>query len=107
MRFNRLPRVIVKGFLHAYRTIISPIMPPTCRFDPTCSAYALEAVDRHGAAKGSLLAARRILRCQPWYRGPMIDPVPAAIDWPSLISYKRIDPGAAAPFKKDDDHEQP
>ncbi len=62
-----------------YRKFLSPLFPPTCRFTPTCSAYALEAVHRHGAGKGLLLAARRILRCHPftWLGGSSgFDPVP-------------------------------
>ena len=49
-----------------YRKVISPLLPPMCRFHPSCSAYAAEALTRHGAARGSYLAARRLLRCGPW-----------------------------------------
>ncbi|MFB9755704.1 membrane protein insertion efficiency factor YidD [Paenibacillus hodogayensis] len=58
-----------------YRTWISPLKPPTCRFYPTCSAYALEAIELHGAAKGSWLAAKRICKCHPFHPGGF-DPVP-------------------------------
>ena len=58
-----------------YRGAISPYTPPTCRFTPTCSQYALEALRRHGAFKGSWLTARRLLRCHPW-GGSGYDPVP-------------------------------
>ena len=58
-----------------YRTCISPFTPPSCRFTPTCSAYALEALRKHGAIKGLWLAAKRILRCNPW-GGSGYDPVP-------------------------------
>ena len=59
----------------AYRRFISPLKPRTCRFHPTCSAYALEALERHGALLGSYLAARRLLRCHPLHPGGL-DPVP-------------------------------
>ena len=58
-----------------YRTCISPFTPPSCRFTPTCSASALEALRKHGAIKGLWLAAKRILRCNPW-GGSGYDPVP-------------------------------
>jgi putative membrane protein insertion efficiency factor len=58
-----------------YSRAISPALPPRCRFQPTCSAYAAEAVERHGAARGSWLALRRLLKCAPWHPGGY-DPVP-------------------------------
>jgi putative membrane protein insertion efficiency factor len=60
-----------------YRYGISPLIPPRCRYVPTCSEYAIEALDIHGPAKGSLLAAGRICRCHPW-GGSGYDPVPPA-----------------------------
>ncbi len=59
-----------------YRNRISPLRAPCCRFTPTCSAYALEAVEKYGAARGGLLAVKRLLRCNPWYKGDYFDPVP-------------------------------
>ncbi len=58
-----------------YRRCISPMKPPTCRFTPTCSEYAIQALRKHGPFRGSWLAVRRILRCHPW-GGSGYDPVP-------------------------------
>lgn len=70
-------RKAVSGLLRGYKRFISPLLPPACRFYPTCSAYAAEAVESHGVARGSLLAARRLCRCHPWSDGGF-DPVPAS-----------------------------
>ena len=61
--------------IYFYRACISPLKPPTCRFVPTCSEYAIEALEKHGVVKGSLLAIFRILRCNPFSKGGY-DPVP-------------------------------
>lgn len=63
----------------AYRLIFSPWVGHNCRYQPTCSAYALEALEKHGAIKGGWLAVRRILRCHPWGKSGY-DPVPARKD---------------------------
>lgn len=63
------------GLLRAYRFAISPLYGQVCRYYPTCSAYALEAVETHGAMRGSWLAMRRLLRCHPWAAGG-VDHVP-------------------------------
>ena len=59
-----------------YQKAISPAFPARCRFRPTCSAYALEAIRKYGAIKGGWLALRRFLRCHPFYKGDFFDPVP-------------------------------
>ncbi len=59
-----------------YRRNISPYTSPACRFTPTCSQYAQEAITRYGAFKGGWLALRRLLRCNPFYKGDYYDPVP-------------------------------
>jgi putative membrane protein insertion efficiency factor len=69
-----LGRLMV-GAIRFYRSAISPLTPPACRFQPTCSAYAQEAVERYGAARGGWLALRRLLRCHPFCKGGY-DPVP-------------------------------
>ena len=65
------------GMIRFYRKNISPQRAPSCRFIPTCSQYALEAVEKHGAVKGGFLAAKRLSHCHPFYKGGKIyDPVP-------------------------------
>lgn len=68
-------RFLVSLPIHAYRLAISPLLGPACRFAPSCSAYALEAIAVHGVLRGGRLAARRLLRCHPW-GGHGHDPVP-------------------------------
>ena len=66
---------VLNGAVRAYQWTIRPIIGAHCRFEPSCSHYAIEALRIHGAAHGSLLAARRVLRCNPWHAGGF-DPVP-------------------------------
>lgn len=61
--------------IRAYQMWVSPLFPAACRYHPTCSAYAIEAIERHGAWRGSVLAAKRISRCHPFHAGGF-DPVP-------------------------------
>ena len=71
-------KAVLLWMIRFYRKVISPARPPCCRFIPTCSAYALEAVEKYGAWKGGFLALRRILKCQPFHKQVSIeyDPVP-------------------------------
>ena len=64
------------ALIRFYRKRISPYTPPACRFNPTCSQYALEAIERYGALKGGWLTAKRLCRCHPFYKGDWYDPVP-------------------------------
>jgi len=66
---------IIIAIVRVYRKAVSPILPPSCIYTPTCSAYAEEALRKHGAVKGFVFAVKRILRCHPWHSGGY-DPVP-------------------------------
>ena len=77
----RAMKYVLIGLLKAYRLLISPLYGNVCRYYPSCSAYALQAVQVHGAMRGSWLALRRLLRCHPWAPGGY-DPVPGSEDSP-------------------------
>ena len=70
-----MTKVLFLGLIRGYQVFISPLLPPMCRFQPTCSNYALEAIANHGILKGSWLTTKRICRCHPWHPGGY-DPVP-------------------------------
>jgi putative membrane protein insertion efficiency factor len=74
---------LVLTTIRGYRTYVSPAFPPSCRYTPSCSAYAVEAIEAFGLGRGSYLAARRLLRCHPWHRGGH-DPVPSRVARGSL-----------------------
>lgn len=69
-------KALLVRMIRFYQVGISPLFPPRCRFRPTCSQYALEAVEKYGALRGGWLAFRRLLRCNPFYKGDYFDPVP-------------------------------
>jgi uncharacterized protein len=75
--------------VRAYRLLLKPWLGNACRFEPTCSAYSLAALQRHGALKGSVLTAGRILRCQPWCNGGH-DPVPDQFSLPGAGLFSRL-----------------
>ena len=80
--------------VRAYRRFLSPLKPPTCRFVPTCSHYALDALRQHGSLRGSWLTLRRLCRCHPW-GGSGFDPVPTRNPSPTASPRKAIEADAA------------
>lgn len=72
-------RLVLTSLIRGYRLLVSPFLGPTCRFHPSCSRYALDAIERHGALRGSWMTIRRLGRCHPWHPGGF-DPVPPAHD---------------------------
>jgi len=86
-----------------YRRFISPMHAPCCPFTPTCSTYAMQAVERHGALYGGYLAIRRLLRCQPFYKGSFYDPVPPKRSRKSKkLTKKSFIPRRGRPFAQAD-----
>ena len=86
---------LLLALIRFYQRHISPGLPPRCRFCPTCSQYALEAVERFGAGRGGYLALRRFLRCHPFYKGSLYDPVPRT--WPGFSRLRPPPPAQAEP----------
>jgi uncharacterized protein len=85
LRVQRLPQTVLLALVQGYRLLLSPWLGSDCRFTPTCSAYALRALLRHGAMGGSYLTVARLVRCHPWCHGG-IDNVPAQIRAPKLFT---------------------
>jgi uncharacterized protein len=75
---------VLLSVVRFYQRAVSPALPPRCRFYPTCSAYAVEAIETHGAARGGWLALRRILKCAPWHPGgvDLVPPAPGGTQGP-------------------------
>lgn len=71
----QVPRRLLAALIRAYQLTLSPLLPASCRFHPSCSQYTLEAVRKYGAARGGWLGVRRLVRCHPWNPGGF-DPVP-------------------------------
>jgi putative membrane protein insertion efficiency factor len=71
---SNFPKSMLIGLVKGYKYLISPLLPPSCRFYPTCSTYTIEAIEKYGAMRGTLLGLARILRCHPFCRGGY-DPV--------------------------------
>lgn len=86
-------RTVLIGLVQVYRLAISPVLPRACRFFPSCSEYAVQALERHGALAGTYLAARRVCRCHPWHDGG-IDEVP--LQRPRLFNWAGSD-GSGGP----------
>lgn len=82
---KRLFQALIKG----YTFLMSPLLGSNCRYHPTCSAYAHEALEKHGVLKGLALTFRRIFRCHPWSKHPYKDPVPKRFTWGGVLGYKR------------------
>lgn len=97
---DEVPRMIQRlltTILRGYRLLFSPWLGSQCRFEPTCSVYAIESIERHGAAMGSYLALRRVVRCHPWCAGG-IDPVPHDRPrWLGRFSHARHDQPTSRP----------
>ena len=67
---------LLLGLIHFYQRFISPYLPPRCRYIPTCSQYAVEAIEKYGVRKGGWLAFKRLMRCHPFHKGNFYDPGP-------------------------------
>ena len=82
---------LFQSLIKLYAALISPLIGRNCRFEPTCSCYAHDALEKHGVLKGLYLTFRRILSCQPWSKKNYVDPVPERFAWSDILGYKRKD----------------
>jgi putative membrane protein insertion efficiency factor len=107
-RLSAWPRLGLMAIVRAYRLLLKPWLGNACRFEPTCSLYALGALQRHGALAGSALTGWRLLRCQPWCAGGC-DPVPENLPRPAAGLFTRLhlssevaqpEPGAPHPLTR-------
>ena len=88
----QIPKFVLLQLLRTYKWAISPMLPAACRYQPTCSEYAMEAVERYGALRGGWLALGRVLRCHPFARAGY-DPVVRARDGKVFAELPRVRPG--------------
>jgi putative membrane protein insertion efficiency factor len=95
---SRLPQKILVTLVKAYRLLLSPALGSSCRFEPSCSAYSLQALQQLGAVKGSYLTLYRLARCHPWCNGGY-DPVPSSTGRTSLFT-RLVTPVTSTPSKK-------
>ncbi|HEX4703728.1 MAG TPA: membrane protein insertion efficiency factor YidD [Pseudonocardiaceae bacterium] len=102
VRPGPVARPLVFG-VNVYRRWISPFLPPSCRFYPSCSAYAVQALTVHGALRGTWLTVRRLLKCGPWHPGGL-DPVPPRRH---RLDERQHDPGHHAVLHRDRVHQTP
>ncbi len=103
LRLMRLPQKTLVLLVKGYRLLLSPWLGSSCRFEPTCSAYSLQALQQHGALKGSYLTVHRLARCHPWCHGGY-DPVPSSAARTTARRFplftRLVTPVAAIPSKK-------
>jgi putative membrane protein insertion efficiency factor len=91
---SQIVRTFVLGLLRGYKWALSPLFPPACRYVPTCSEYAMEAVDRYGVVRGGLITIGRLLRCHPFVHGGYDPVVKAPVE---KIRDSGVAPGAVPP----------
>lgn len=96
-------RALLMGLVKGYRLLLSPWLGSACRFEPSCSAYALQALEQHGAAAGCYLTLRRLVRCQPWCAGGH-DPVPQELPR-TMRLFSRLRPPGHHPLHQKNPHE--
>jgi putative membrane protein insertion efficiency factor len=90
-----LPRRIAVGAVRGYQVLVSPLLGPSCRFRPTCSAYAITSIERFGVVKGGWLSLKRVSRCHPWSPGGF-DPVPDTLPRKNALTTRNTSGGPSA-----------
>ncbi|HEX6818157.1 MAG TPA: membrane protein insertion efficiency factor YidD [Ktedonobacterales bacterium] len=82
-------KYLALGAIRLYQKALSPLLPPSCRFEPSCSRYAYTAIERFGLLRGGWMAAKRLARCQPFYHGNLYDPVPELEPRPGIAGQRK------------------